>query len=124
VDTGYIQVRVGFIKADHKIVLSVAFGGNAMFHFMLLPPETHVLAGHLSDVALRLSNSPFLRGSLIEGHPVEVRANIVDDRVGLSVRMSGADVRFTLTPPEAYRLADLFLEALVSGGWLSKGEAG
>src|SRR5262249_16041668 len=43
------------------------------------------------------------------------------DRIGLSVHYGvRAEVRFTLKPLEAHRLADLLLEALVSGGHMSR----
>jgi hypothetical protein len=130
VNTGHIQLRVSFHRRPEEIGLiglSVAFGEyhpNAMFHFKLYPPETHILAGRLSDIASQLSNSPFLP-VLIERPGMQVRASILDHhRIGLSVQVPkydgvGAEVHFTLTPPEVNKLADLFLTALVSGGHMS-----
>jgi acetoin utilization deacetylase AcuC-like enzyme len=128
VDTGYVQVRVSCHRRPEeigKIGLSVA-QPNATFHFKLYAPETHVLAGRLSSVASQLSDSPYFRSDpMFKGNQIQIRARIVDDRIGLSVQVGeqhgvGAEVRFTLAPHEVDRLADLLAEALVSGGHMSR----
>jgi hypothetical protein len=85
-----------------------------------------VLAGRLSSVASQLSDSPYFRSDpMFKGNQIQIRARIVDDRIGLSVQVGeqhgvGAEVRFTLAPHEVDRLADLLAEALVSGGHMSR----
>lgn len=124
VDTGQIQLTVSSID-DFYIGLSVVMTSDAFFHFRLLLPETHILADRLLDIASQLSSSPFLPGPMIERPAMQVRASVLDHhRIGLSVQVPeydgvSVDVRFAVTPPEANRLADLFLTALVSGGHMS-----
>jgi len=119
VNSGYIQVRVSLRQPSSNIGLSVVFGqfeNAAMFHFMLHPTETHILAGRLVRFASQ-PNSPSYRKNR------RIKVRIVDDRVGFSIHVSerhgDAKVRFTLTRTETYRLADLLLEAMVRGGFIS-----
>ena len=109
-DTSTMQVRVSFSKYPDIIGLSVVFERDAvMFNVSLNPNE----AGALTQCLFGK------RDRVLDTAAGQVRLSTTDTGIGLSVAIPTTfNVSLSLTPPEADHLANLLLEAMVSGDFI------
>ena len=113
-DTGIMQVRVSFSKNHHRIGLSVVVRGRdaVMLNVSLNPNETGFLTQKLFGKRDAV---------MLDTTAGQVRLSTTDTGIDLSVAIPARfNASLSLTPPEADHLANLLLQAMVSGGFLPR----